>query len=307
VSLTRQLLAFSRKQIGVPRLLDLSTAVQGMEKMLRRMIGEDIELKTVLQPVPVTISADPGEIDQVLLNLAVNAKDAMPNGGTLSIETRNVVIDGVDYAVLVLSDTGTGMDDSVMAHLFEPFFTTKGVGGGTGLGLSVVLGIVEQSRGHIEVESEVGKGATFKLYFPAASLKKADTGPIDPSMPHGDETILLVEDETTVRQLARHILEPCGYRILEAGSGQEAIQLIQGTTEQIHLVVTDVVMPNLGGRALWEFLKKAKPDTRVLFVSGYTDDTVVRYGILQSELPFLQKPFSAIELAQKVREVLDQR
>jgi two-component system cell cycle sensor histidine kinase/response regulator CckA len=316
--LTRQLLAFSRKQIIVTRVLDLNIVVNGMEKMLGRVIGEDIELSTVLDPSLGAVMADAGQIEQVLMNLVVNARDAMPRGGKLTIETHNVRLDesyaGLHYgvhpgqfAMLAITDNGCGMDETVKNHLFEPFFTTKDVGKGTGLGLSVVHGIVQQSGGHVRVYSEIGSGTTFKIYLPHVDHSddsvsaETDTH----SIPQGNETILLVEDEPGVRGLARYFLESCGYRVLEAESGQQAIKVTEVHPGPIHLVITDVVMPNLGGRALAEYFNQTRPDSRVLFVSGYTDDTVVRHGILEADFPFLQKPFTAANLAQKVREVLD--
>ena len=317
-SLTRQLLAFSRKQIIVPSVVDLNAVVKGMEKMLRRVIGEDIELKTTLDPSLGAVKADSGQLEQVLMNLVVNARDAMARGGKLTIETRNVELDESfsipeydvhpgPFSMLAITDDGCGMDDTVKSHIFEPFFTTKELGKGTGLGLPVVHGIIRQSGGHIRVHSELGAGTTFRIYLPHIDDSESSvlSETVTPAMHHGNETILLVEDEPGVRGLALHILESCGYRVLEADSGQDAMKVADAHQGPIHLVVTDVVMPNLGGRALAGYLARTRPDSRVLFVSGYTDDTMVRHGILNSTFAFLQKPFSAADLAQKVREVLD--
>lgn len=318
-NLTRQLLAFSRKQMLEPIVLNLNTIVSDTEQMLRRLIGEDIILTVVLDPTLRPVRADPGQIQQVLMNLAVNARDAMPQGGRLTIETRHRVLDDRyrlmhpqtlpgEYSTVVVTDTGTGMDAATKARIFEPFFTTKGERKGTGLGMAVVHGVVRQSGGEIEVYSELGKGTAFNVYFPVA---KEALLPGKPSsgvmkMPTGTETILLVEDEDAVRALSRHILQSCGYTVIEARDGVEAIRVAQGHDGSIHLVVSDVVMPLLGGRQLAEQLEATRPGLKILFLSGYTDDAVIRHGILQAETAFLQKPFSPAALAQKVRSVLDQ-
>ena len=317
-SLTRQLLAFSRKQVIAPRALDLNTVILDLEKMLRRIVGEDIDLATSLAPGLGSIKADPSQIEQVLLNLVVNAREAMPQGGKLTIETRNVNLDE-DYArarsevrpgpyvLLAVSDTGCGMTAEVKAHLFEPFFTTKGPGQGTGLGLATVYGIVKQSGGHVAVNSEPGLGTTFRVYLPIveAAVQVRDSKAATAPAPRGSETILLIEDDEGVRALTRHALQSSGYTVLVAREGQEALRIGRWRQEPIHLLVSDVVMPGLGGRQLSERLRLLHPEMKVLFLSGYTDDAVVRHGVLEGEVNFLQKPFTPAALARKVREVLD--
>jgi two-component system cell cycle sensor histidine kinase/response regulator CckA len=315
-SLTRQLLAFSRKQVLQPRPLDLNGVVEGMEKMLRRLIGEDIHIVTRLDRDLHLVEADPSQVEQVIMNLAVNARDAMPTGGMLTIETRNVTIDRVEanwaiepgsYAMLVMGDTGHGMDAATQAQIFEPFFTTKPVGQGTGLGLSTVYGIVTQSEGHVSVYSEPGHGTTFKVYLPHVAA--SDTGPmLGPAMsrfPRGSETIVLVDDDEGVRAIARRILQRAGYTVLSAPDGVEAMRMINEAGGRVDLLLTDVVMPGLGGRDLVTRVRDTYPDLRVLFVSGYTEEGVRRHGVLDTESAFLEKPFTAERLTQKVREVLD--
>ena len=317
-SLTRQLLAFSRKTVLEPRVLDLNAAVRETEKMLRRLLGEDILLTTVLDPQISRVKLDPGLLTQVLMNLCVNARDAIPRGGKLTLETRNVDLDehyanthtdvrAGQYVMVAVSDTGCGMTPETQARIFEPFFTTKGVGKGTGLGLSVVHGIVKQSEGHIEVYSELKVGTTFKLYFPAA-LRQVVNVKIHAESDNvrGTETILIVEDEDSVRALALLILQMQGYKVLAVSNGKKALQLVEKHQGPIDLLVTDVVMPGMGGGELAEALKPQYPKMKVLFISGYTDDAVVRHGILQAEVSFLQKPFSPQALAKKVRQVLDE-
>jgi PAS domain S-box-containing protein len=317
-ALTRQLLAFSRRQLLMPVVLDLNEVVRDTEKMLRRVIGEDIELVTSLHPQLERIKADPGQLEQVLLNLAVNARDAMPQGGKLHIETSNVVLDegyakrhprvrpGM-YVVLKVRDTGVGMTEEVKRHIFEPFFTTKEPGKGTGLGLSVVHGIVEQSEGHFEVESAPGAGACFSIFLPRSEPSGQSLRLSAPTLPapRGGETILLVEDESTVRQLSVAVLKECGYTVLEAGSGDEALTLRERHAGPIHLLVTDVVMPGMSGRVLAEKLCAELPELKVLYISGYTDDAVVRYGVAHELVAFLRKPYTPISFAHKIREVLD--
>ncbi len=317
-SLTRQLLMFSRQQVVEPKVLDLNAVVADTQKMLRRLIGEDVVLTASLDPSVAPVKADPGQLQQVLMNLSVNARDAMPQGGRLAIETRNATLDENyarthprvrpgEYVLLAVSDTGTGMDPQTKLRIFEPFFTTKGAGKGTGLGLAVVHGVVTQSEGHIEVHSEAGKGTTFKIYLPAVK-ERLSTGRSSHGLhplPRGSEAVLLVEDEDAVRALARHVLTSCGYTILEARDGREALRFAEQHPGRIDLVVSDVVMPYLGGRQLVERLAALRPGVRVLFLSGYTDDAVVRHGVREAEYAFLQKPFTPTALARKVREVLD--
>jgi PAS domain S-box-containing protein len=319
--LTRRLLAFSRKEVVSPRLLDLNTTVYEADRLLHRLIGEDIQLVSRLAPERCIVKADPGQLEQVLLNLAVNARDAMPRGGRLTIETRNLSKgageEGAGEAPRVLlsvSDTGHGMDEATRARIFEPFFTTKGRRG-TGLGLATVYGIVTSAGGHIEVDSTPGQGTTFRISLPC-SEKEMQHGPAlelatdpegRPGGPLGTETVLLAEDEEGVRALSRVVLRSCGYKVLEAGNGVEAVRVAAAHPGRIDLLVTDVVMPQLSGREAAERLQERFPELGVLFLSGYTDDEVVRHGILDDQVAFLQKPFTPSALAQKVRQVLDTR
>ena len=316
--LTRQLLAFSRRQVLAPKVLDVNAVVANMDRMLRRLLGEDVELATSRDPAAGTVNADPGQLEQVLLNLAVNARDAMPGGGRLSIGTTRVTLHeehverrhrmpAGDYVCLAVADTGVGMDETTQAHLFEPFFTTKEVGKGTGLGLATVYGIVKQSGGYIWVYSEAGHGTTVKIYLPRVPgvAESPVPAPEPQQVRGGDETVLLVEDAAPVRTLARRSLEARGYRVLEAADGPSALQLSARHLDGIDILVTDVVMPGMSGRELAERLAPERPSMKVLYTSGYTDDAMVRQGVLSAGVAFLQKPFVPETLARKVREVLD--
>ncbi len=316
-SLTRQLLAFSRQQVLEPKVIDLNNAVANMEKMLRRVIGEDVELNTVLDAELANVKADQGQLEQVILNLAVNARDAMPNGGRLTIETQNVIMGEAEtkrysypfkpghYVRLVVSDTGVGMDSAIQARAFEPFFTTKEKGKGTGLGLATVYGVVKQSDGYIELHSEVGKGTTFTIYLPSATEPVAadSTHSITVSALNGSETILLVEDEPALRVLTRNVLERLGYKVLEASNGREACDISSKESSSIDLLLTDVVMPGMNGRDVAERLSKERRDLKVIYMSGHTGQGVGQ-GVLAPGSHFLAKPLSKEKLALKIREVL---
>lgn len=316
-ALTRQLLAFSRKQVQTPRVLDLNSVVAEHLKMLPRLIGEDIKLIFVPGALSGHVRVDPGQIQQVIMNLAVNARDAMPNGGKLIIETANVSLDEQysrqhpnvlpgECVLLTISDTGCGMDAVTQSHLFEPFFTTKGQKG-TGLGLSTVYGIVKQSGGHIWAESEVGKGTTFHIYLPhfAETGHSAPPEAVEHRPPQGRETVLIVEDEPELRSLARAFLEARGYTVLEAGNGEAAIRASHLHPSPIHLLLTDVIMPGMNGRELAEQLTSDRPGIRVLYMSGYIENAIGRNGTLDPQTNLLEKPFTSATLARKVREVLD--
>ena len=315
--LTRQLLTFSRRQPIEPRVLRLNDVVADTDKMLRRLIGQEVQLVTVLAPTLGTIRADPSQVHQVLLNLAVNARDAMPDGGTLTIETHEVDIDGayaqehVDaqpgaYALLAVSDTGTGMDAATRARVFEPFFTTKEKGKGTGLGLATVYGIVRQHGGHISLYSEIGRGTTFKIYLPRAQASAEPERRRRPAAARGGtETILLVEDEAPVRDFVASALKRAGYQVLAAADGDEALRLEATTHEQIDLLLSDGMMSGIRVPEMVGAFRKRRPDARVLLMSGYAQEAFIRQGLMVAGGAFLQKPFTAAGLVAKVREVLD--
>jgi len=316
-SLTRQLLGFARRQITEPRVVDLDALVVQMQDLLRRVIGEDVELRIVTARALGSVRLDPAQFEQVLMNLVINARDAMPNGGTLTIESRNVDLDegyarqhqGVQpghYVMLAVSDTGMGMTEDVSRHLFEPFFTTKPPGRGTGLGLATCYGIVKQNGGHIWVYSEYGRGSTFKIFLPRTGEAAVSDTPADQAAGSvsGHETVLVVEDEPMVRAISVESLEMLGYRVLQASNGEEALEVARAYGGVIDLVVSDVVMPVMGGPALVQRLRIERPHVKVLFVSGYTDDAIVRQGVLEPGVEFLQKPFALAALARRIREIL---
>lgn len=318
--LTKQLLAFSRRQIIQSKVIDPNGMLREMKELLRRLLGEDIDLRFALAPNIGCVKVDPGQLGQVVVNLAVNARDAMPQGGRLTIETANVQLDSSytrrhlnaepgRYVLIAVSDNGTGIDPEHVPHLFEPFFTTKEKGKGTGLGLSTSYGIVRQNNGHLDVYSELGVGSTFKVYLPRVDEPIETSGPATPAraLPRGTETILVVEDEDDVRGVVETMLRRQGYEVLVARGGAEATQLFEMHREQIALLLTDVVMPGQSGRDLAGKLREIVPDLKVLFVSGYTDNAIVHHGVLEPGMAFLQKPFAHEELAAKVRQVLDQQ
>ncbi len=316
--LTRQLLIFSRQQVLEPRALDLNALVANLEKMLHRLIGADIELRTKQAAALGAVRADPGQLEQAIVNLVVNARDAMPQGGRLTIETADVELDRSyvaghvptqpgRYVLLAISDTGVGMDGATKARLFEPFFTTKEPGRGTGLGLATVYGIVKQSGGYIWAYSELGHGTTFKIYLPRVAetpeAPESTTG--TPTPVRGSETVLVVEDQEEVRQLTKRVLEARGYAVLAARNGAEALEIVARHPTRIHLMITDVVMPGMNGRELAELACAKRSDLKVLYVSGYTGEAVLQHRLLEPGVAFLQKPFTPDALARKTREVLD--
>jgi len=317
-ALTRQLLSFSRSQAVSPRVLDLNGVVRHTHSMLRRLIGEDVTIERDLSPDVRKVFLDEGQLEQVVMNLAVNARDAMPRGGRITIETRDVDVDAEfcrtrpdlrpgPYALLSMRDTGCGMSPEVLSHVFEPFYTTKGTGKGTGLGLATVFGIVKQAMGHVDAESEPGVGSCFTIYLPVATADVAASDDVAASRqaPRGAETVLLVEDEEGVRRVTRAMLERQGYHVLDAPHGEAALALEASYPDAIDLLVTDLVMPGLSGRQVATALQARRPGLRVLYVSGYVDDALVRHGISVSSDAFLHKLFSPAGLARKVREVLD--
>ena len=317
-NLTRQLLAFSRKQVIDPRILNLNDIVAELQKMLQRLLREDIDLRVTLDPAVGQARVDQGQMEQILVNLAINARDAMPNGGKLTLETANVTLDEAyarghphvvpgEYVMLAVSDEGTGMSEEVKAHLFEPFFTTKGQGQGTGLGLAMVYGAVKQNGGSIEVYSEAGYGTTFKLFLPRV-LAVPETHPTPPAagLQTGTESILLVEDEEKVRAVAVRLLGRLGYTVHPFANGAEVLRALPGMTMPLHLLMTDVVLPGMNGRILAQKVKALRPEIRILYTSGYSENVVIHQGVLDKGIEFIPKPYSIQLLARRVREVLDQ-
>ena len=316
-NLTRQLLAFSRKQVIDPKVLNLNSVVELLQKLLRRLLGEDIELRATLERGLGQVRIDPGQVEQIIVNLAVNARDAMPDGGVLTLATSNIVLDETycpkygnaqpgEYVMLAVSDNGSGISDEVKAHLFEPFFTTKEQGKGTGLGLAMIYGAVTQHKGTIEVYSEVGCGATFKILLPRVDEQPEQLG-VAPSiqLPRGTETIFLVEDDDMVRDLAVRLLKRQGYRIFAFPNGGEALMAVSDIHDHVHLLITDVVMPGVNGRVLAQNLRSLRPSIKILFTSGYPGDVIVHHGVLEKGIEFIAKPYSLEQLAKRVRDVLD--
>jgi len=319
-ALTRQLLAFSRKQVLEPRIIDVNGVVMNLDKMLRSLISENIELKTVLADDLAAARADPNQIEQVIMNLAINARDAMPEGGTVTIETRNATLDDAyaaqhvsvipgEYVMLAVSDTGCGMDEKTQSRIFEPFFTTKPPGRGTGLGLSTVYGIVKQTGGNIWLYSEPGKGTTFKIYLPAIAALPEDIGKVAPAeaLPRGGGTVLVVEDDEQLRRLTHRALASQGYTVLEADRGSTALDIARRHKGHIDLLLTDVIMPDTNGRKLAETIRAARPGLRVLYMSGYPDGAIASHGMLEPGVAYLPKPFTTEAVTRRVREVLEAR
>jgi len=315
-ALTRQLLAFSRRQVLQPKVIDLNMLVKALSTMLQRLIGEDIDLRLILSPDLGRVSADPGQLEQVLMNLVVNARDAMPEGGVLTVETANASSDpdftktpvsfGKPRVMLAVKDTGHGMDENTRSRLFEPFFTTKTPGKGTGLGLSTVFGIIKQSGGNLEVTSELGRGTTVRVFLPSIDQPVvAEAEVVHNTVAPGTETILLVEDDEMVRSLVRETLEREGYKLLDAAEPLQARKIAESYKKPIQLLITDVVMPKISGRELAKQIVGQRPETKVLYMSGYTDTTILKSGLEQTSVAFLQKPFTPAALTQKVREVLE--
>jgi signal transduction histidine kinase/CheY-like chemotaxis protein len=318
-SLTRQLLAFSRKQILAPQVVHLPELVSGVQKMLHRLIGEDIELRTRFEAGVHCVRADPGQLEQVITNLAINARDAMPLGGRIDIELRNTELSDANicthlgmepgsYVTIAVTDTGPGIDPEIRSRIFEPFFTTKEPGKGTGLGLAMVYGIVKQSGGAIDVDTALGRGTTFRIHLPAVDAVDESNAAPDglPPAPTGPETLLVVEDELTVRTLLVNTLRKNGYVVLDAANGNDALEVARRHAGPIHLLLTDVVMPGMGGGVLWQILSSLRPETKVMFMTGHTDDAVVRHGIDVAAVSFLQKPFSLDTLGRELRRTLDE-
>ena len=315
--LTRQLLAFGRKQVLCPRVFEPGEVVSGVGSMLSRLIGENIALEVKVYPAVGCINADPGQVEQILVNLAVNARDAMPNGGRLTIEVANADLDDAykkqhppviagPYVMIAVSDTGSGIDPAIQSRIFDPFFTTKELGKGTGLGLATVYGVVKQSGGYIWVYSEVGKGTVFKVYLPRVARIGQPVAAIDPDLPapHGSETILFAEDSEALGEIATEYLRSLGYTVIEAGTGKQALERADEFQGRIDMLLTDVVMPEMSGRELADHLILKRPDIKVLFTSGYTDDTIVCHGVLEPGVAFIQKPYRPKALARKIREIL---
>ena len=317
--LTRQLLAFGRRQFLQPKVLSLNTVVSGIEQMLRRLIGEDIELRIKLSPDAGNVRADPAQVEQVLMNLVLNARDAMPQGGRLVVETADVELDELyakthadvkpgSFVLLAVSDTGSGMDQKILGRIFEPFFTTKGPGKGTGRGLATVYGIVKQSGGYINVKSEVGRGSTFQVYLPRdASKPTVLEAERRPAPAGGSETILVVEDDDGIRRLIHRMLEPAGYKVVSAGTGQELLRICQQWPGPVDLLLTDVVMPTMSGSAVAARVSELRPSAKILFMSGYMDEAIGHHGVPETGINFIHKPFSAEGLLRRVREALDER